>query len=172
MDLMATAQLLGNFGEFVGAIAVVVTLFYLAYQVRQGKAALDANTLALNESRRMVGAQIYQQRAQMSQTQLNGYADSEYLAPIGVKLETKGWKALDDEERWRYEKLQLAVMTGVENLHYQYQQGFLDQELWDSTLRRAKPFVSFWKSIGIFQGRESFLADIEQGLTDIERSGD
>jgi hypothetical protein len=35
MDLQATAQLLGNFGEFFGAIVVVVTLMYLAYQLRQ-----------------------------------------------------------------------------------------------------------------------------------------
>jgi hypothetical protein len=34
MDLHSTAQLLGNLGEFVGAIAVVATLFYLAIQVR------------------------------------------------------------------------------------------------------------------------------------------
>lgn len=34
MDLMQTAQLLGNFGEFVGAVAVVATLGYLAVQIR------------------------------------------------------------------------------------------------------------------------------------------
>ena len=39
MTLMDTAQLLGNFGEFFGAIAVVATLIYLALQIR-------ANTLA------------------------------------------------------------------------------------------------------------------------------
>ncbi len=35
MTMMETAQLLGNFGEFVGAIAVVATLMYLAFQIRQ-----------------------------------------------------------------------------------------------------------------------------------------
>jgi hypothetical protein len=35
MTLMDTAQLLGNFGEFFGAIAVVATLGYLAVQIRQ-----------------------------------------------------------------------------------------------------------------------------------------
>lgn len=35
MDHQAFAQLLGNYGEFVGAIAVVVTLVYLALQIRQ-----------------------------------------------------------------------------------------------------------------------------------------
>jgi hypothetical protein len=35
MDHEAFAQLLGNYGEFFGAIAVVVTLGYLAVQIRQ-----------------------------------------------------------------------------------------------------------------------------------------
>ena len=48
MDVMSTAQLLGNLGEFVGAIAVVVTLIYVAAQVKHGKAALDANTRAMD----------------------------------------------------------------------------------------------------------------------------
>ena len=39
MDLQATAQLLGNLGEFIAAVAVLVTLIYLAAQVKQGKAA-------------------------------------------------------------------------------------------------------------------------------------
>jgi hypothetical protein len=52
MDHQAFAQLLGNYGEFLGAIAVVVTLVFLIAQLRQGKASLDANTKALDESRR------------------------------------------------------------------------------------------------------------------------
>jgi len=35
MDHQAFAQLLGNYGEFVGAIAVFATLVYLAVQIRQ-----------------------------------------------------------------------------------------------------------------------------------------
>ncbi len=35
MTLMESAQVLGNFGEFFGAIAVVVTLIFLTLQVRQ-----------------------------------------------------------------------------------------------------------------------------------------
>ena len=40
MTLMDMAQLLGNFGEFVGAIAVVVTLVYLSVQIRQNTIVL------------------------------------------------------------------------------------------------------------------------------------
>jgi hypothetical protein len=40
MDHQAFAQLLGNYGEFVGAVAVVATLFYLALQVRTNTASM------------------------------------------------------------------------------------------------------------------------------------
>ena len=44
MDHQAFAQLLGNYGEFVGAIAVVVTLAYLAVQIRQSTKATKSQT--------------------------------------------------------------------------------------------------------------------------------
>ena len=51
MDLMDVAQLLGNFGEFFGAIAVVATLGYLAVQVRQNTRSVRAATYqAFSES--------------------------------------------------------------------------------------------------------------------------
>ena len=50
MTLMETAQLLGNFGEFVGAIAVVGTLVYLAAQVGHSRYAVTENTRALRSS--------------------------------------------------------------------------------------------------------------------------
>ena len=43
MDHQAFAQLLGNYGEFVGAIAVVITLAYLAAQIRQNTLAMEKN---------------------------------------------------------------------------------------------------------------------------------
>lgn len=53
MDLITSAQLLGNVGEFISAIAVVATLFYLAVQVRHSRESVDANTRALDESRKV-----------------------------------------------------------------------------------------------------------------------
>lgn len=44
MDHQAFAQLLGSYGEFVGAIAVVATLMYLAVQIRTARADADANS--------------------------------------------------------------------------------------------------------------------------------
>ena len=41
MDHQAIAQLLSNYGQFVGSIAVVITLIYLAAQIRQNTNALQ-----------------------------------------------------------------------------------------------------------------------------------
>lgn len=53
MDHLTFAQLLGNYGEFVGAIAVVATLFYLTVQVKHSKSATEANTRSLEQSREL-----------------------------------------------------------------------------------------------------------------------
>jgi len=57
MDLQATAQLLGNFGEFFGAIAVVVTLGFLAVQIRQSTRwqQTEAFNTSTGEVRRWAG---------------------------------------------------------------------------------------------------------------------
>ena len=53
MDLMSTAQLLGNIGEFAGAIAVVITLGYVAVQIRQSTRVAGAEAIqGLIESHR------------------------------------------------------------------------------------------------------------------------
>lgn len=61
MDHQAFAQLLGNYGEFVGAVAVVITLFYLAVQIRHSSQVMEQNirqmeVMALNQHDELVGA--------------------------------------------------------------------------------------------------------------------
>ena len=51
MDLVTTAQLLGNFGEFFGAVAVVGTLAYLAVQIRQNSAQVRLNGVQISSER-------------------------------------------------------------------------------------------------------------------------
>ena len=49
MDHQVFAEILGNYGEFVGAIAVVATLIYLALQVRQSKVQIHQNSELVRE---------------------------------------------------------------------------------------------------------------------------
>ncbi len=46
MDLQDTAQLLGNFGEFFGSLAILITLVYLSVQVRSAQSASIAESIS------------------------------------------------------------------------------------------------------------------------------
>jgi hypothetical protein len=48
MSFIEITAVLGNLGEFVGAIAVVLTLFYVGLQVKHRKQAAEANTRSLD----------------------------------------------------------------------------------------------------------------------------
>jgi hypothetical protein len=158
-----TIMELGALGEFVGAIAVVVTLIYLAVQIRQ-------NTNAMEESKRLALAQTYQMRADALQEMLVEAADSEYIGPILTKLTGAGYPekvaSLDEltvEERGRFRQWQIAQQTHWDNLFYQYQQGFLDDEYYQDSFRvRVKRLGPIWKALGVTGSRRSFDAEIEQ----------
>jgi hypothetical protein len=54
--MMEVAQLLGNIGEFVGAIGVVATLVYLAIQVRHSAVLMENNSEAIRETSNLAKA--------------------------------------------------------------------------------------------------------------------
>ena len=74
----------GAIGEVVGALAVVITLIYLAKQIGQ-------NTHAMDEARKLALAQTYQMRSDALQAMLVRAADSEYIGPIIIKLTELGY---------------------------------------------------------------------------------
>ena len=133
MDLMSLAQLLGNFGEFAGAIAVVVTIGYLALQVRHSKVALEENT-------RSVRAQIAQARADTLTADYRALMDSPYIPAIMAKRfespDDEVWAtALSSEETMRVRYYCFLQFNDIRNQYYQYQQGLLDESIWKSSTR-------------------------------------
>ena len=139
MDHQAFAQLLGNYGEFIGAIAVVVTLVYLAAQVRQGKVATEANTHALEANRRLALAQTYQARAEVLDARLTQLANSGELAPFlfsAMSGETE-IDTLSDEQSARLRLYSFGLMNWFDNMYYQYQQGFLEEEFYQSSFKNG-----------------------------------
>ncbi len=152
---------LGALGEFVGAIAVVVTLAYLAIQIRQ-------NTRAMEESKRLALAQTYQMRADALQDMLVRAAESEKIGPIVTKLTGAGYPndvssldQLSDIEHGRFRQWQIAQQTHWDNMFYQYQQGFLDDEYYrDSFRERVRRLAPTWAALGVSPGRRSFAEEI------------
>jgi len=160
-----TIMELGALGEFIGAIAVVVTLAYLAIQIRQ-------NTHAMEENKRLALAQTYQMRADALQQMLVQASESEYIGPIIVKLNLAGYPAnvasldvLTPEERGRFRQWQIAQQTHWDNMYYQYQQGFLDEEYYRDAFReRVRRLAPIWTALGVTGSRRSFAEEIERIL--------
>jgi hypothetical protein len=156
-----TIMELGALGEFVGAIAVVATLVYLAIQIRQ-------NTRSMEESRRLALAQTYQMRADALQNMLVHAADSNHIGPIITKLTEVGYpedprslELLTPTERGRFRQWQIAQQTHWDNLFFQYQQGFLDEEYYrDALLPRVARLAPIWKELGVTGSRRSFNEEL------------
>lgn len=158
-----TIEQLGALGEVISAFAVVVTLWYLAVQIRQ-------NTHAMEESKRLALAQTYQMRADALQEMLVHAADSQFIGPLITKLTQLGYpedvSALDQlsaDERGRFRQWQIAQQTHWDNMHYQFQQGYLDREYYDDAFKdRVVRLAPTWKALGLTSGRRSFFAEIER----------
>jgi len=128
MDQQAFAQLLGNYGEFVGSIAVVVTLAYLAVQVRHSKEATEANT-------KLLSLQAYQgwQAANMQINMgMSNLAQSEIVARGGA-----GSSNLTFESWISFAMMHLAMFQMAQSADYLYRAGLLDRELWEAEMNRA-----------------------------------
>ena len=113
MDHQAFAQLLGNYGEFVGSIAVLGTLIYLAVQIRHSKELLERNQ-AISLS------QVQQARANSGREHYLLLSDSTHLAPIvAVDLGI-------DEATVRLQAYLGASLVHADNMVYQYELGLVD----------------------------------------------
>lgn len=118
MDHQAFAQLLGNYGEFVGALAVVATLAYLAIQVRQ---------------------QNLESRARSVHEILWGFRDTQAVfadrdvAELAARLiQTPSLDSLDDAELLRVINLVMPMFRVWEEAFHYHRSGRLDQEVWDA----------------------------------------
>ena len=167
MDHQAFAQLLGNYGEFVGAIAVVATLFYLAVQVRHTKEATDANTRALEESQKIARTDSYLRRADVMERSATQGALSEELASIVLKARRGAIGELTELERLRLEMWERARMIRVESQFYQWQQGLLDDEYYEHQFKFVVGlFGPLWKALDLKFERPSLRYEVERILAE------
>ena len=121
----------GNFGEFLGAIAVVATLFYLALQVRHTKEATEANTRSLEEGHKYAMAQAYQARAD-SAARLFNLRDPDVFAKLWSEDDSSApvsAEKIDDLSASEVEVLRTfmwAYMLLTDNVLYQRELGLVE----------------------------------------------
>lgn len=123
MDQLTFAQLLGNYGEFIGAIGVVTTLIYLAIQIRQNTrvtraASHHAVTDSLNQGNIAVA-----QDAELAQIWIVGTIDR---------------ASLSESERYRLDMLLLSYFHVFDSLFYSANLGTGDRSL----LRAEEPGIA------------------------------
>lgn len=113
----ATLQALGNLGEFVGALGVVISLVYLAQQMQQNTTSVRAasfNSMVQNSIGLLEHA----------------FRDSEF-ADFLHRAEDDP-ETLTSVEKLRWDAYMTAVYRHFGNLVYQYRVGALDRQMWTS----------------------------------------
>ncbi len=137
MSTLEFSQLLGNYGEFIGAIAIVATLIYLAVQLRQNTASVRASA--------------YQEWVTS-----NVEIDMSMSNPAQSEIIEKGNHDSSDltrETYVAYAMTHLAIMQMAQSTDYLYRSGSLDRELWEAEMNRvagilAAPGVRQWWDAG------------------------
>lgn len=118
-----TIQALGSLGEFVGALAVVISLIYLAQQMSQNTNSVRAasfNSMVQNSIRLLEHA----------------FTDSEFADFLHRAQMDPA--SLSPAERVRWDAYMTAVYRHFGNLVYQYRVGALDQQMWESYERTLR----------------------------------
>ena len=119
-------EALGNLGDFIAAIATLLTLVYLAIQIRQ-------NTLAVQlASRRELSAEI---QASFSPLYQPGY-------PRIWRLGLNEPEQLDQEERAVFNLLLDRLLYSLQTMVDQHQHMAMDPELFESTLLLFRTILS------------------------------
>ena len=121
MSALEFSQLLGNYGEFLGAIAIVVTLIYLAVQLKQNTAIVRANAYQ-GWSASNVEINLAMSNPDQSQIMIAGMRDSTNLT---------------DETFIAFGMMHMAVMQMAQSTDYMYRSGLLDRELWEAEMNRV-----------------------------------
>ncbi len=105
---------LANLGEFIGGIAVLVTLIYLAMQVRQSnRLAFLSATQSMLDSYNHVVDQWY------------GDLEKTRVSKLGLRYEP----AMSEEERMRFSAQLFTFYGWIESIYYHHQSGQVEDAL-------------------------------------------
>ena len=116
MDHLTFAQLLGNYGEFVGAIAVFATLVYLAAQIRQ-------NTNSLKSASYQAAISSMSEMARATGT------DEDVARVVRVFMQGDVGD-LNEDEYLMATSYFTGLFRNFENFYYQHQTGAMEDHLW------------------------------------------
>jgi len=118
---------IGALGDLIGAVAVFVSLIYLAIQVRQNTNAMRAET-----AREVV--------ASMRVNNTTVASDPELFRIFSTMTESPG--QLSPQERGRATHLLFNHFRSIEDAHHQYAKGNLDEDIWAGWSRTFCDYIN------------------------------
>ena len=104
-------DVVGAIGELIGALAVILTLFYLASQIRQ-------NT-------QMMRSTVREQRTASTQKAL-----SEFLLHADILIKAMSGVELEGTDAVRFHLVVTLMIRDFETYYYQHSQGLFDESEW------------------------------------------
>ena len=158
MTVIELSQVLGNFGEFFGAIVIVVTLIYLAVQLKQNTASVKASAY-----QGWVAANVE------INTALSNPAQSQIIAAGNLDSTN-----LTGETFVAFAMVNIAIMQMAQSTDYLYRSGSLDRELWEAEMNRTAGILGapgvrqWWDAGGRTQLTPRFAKLLESTQSSIE----
>ena len=159
-------QDLGSIGELISAIAVVVSLIYLAFQIRQNTSQIDQKTKTMQAS-----------AFDSSITHTIAAREAIFVNEDVARIYHDGSldpDSLTDEEGMRYRLIIHNILWAIWNLQSQAQVGGIAAETWAAQLMILRRILatqgvqSFWADYHNEFG-ESFQAIVDEVLEDVKR---
>lgn len=144
-------EAVGAISEIIAVAVVVVTLIYVAVQIRQNTASVRATG--------------YQQWLSAN-LELNTAAADQSMSHL-FAIANADSKNLSDESFVSFAMWNLGVMQMAQATNYLYKSGSLDRELWEAEMNRAAGILAFpgvrqwWEAGGKTQLTPSFVKELE-----------
>ncbi len=138
MTIIEMSEVLGNFGEFFGALLLVASLVYVGIQVRQ-------NTVATK-------AQIQQARANGLQELEIFTAKSEPIVAVIVKMsgDIEDISGFSPSELVRCRGILSMWHNRIQNLIIQHREGFIDEDSFREEMHNVLPRLDrLWQKFGL-----------------------
>ena len=147
-------EALGAIGELVGAVAVIVTLVYLAAQIRQNNRSLTGATLnAITE---------HQQYELRWSTEIGDAFQKAMRSP----------ESMSESETWEVSEWTTAAILARQNEYFQYRHGLLLEENWQAC-KKIIPIIlgpawfhNWWEVYGKETMSDEFVERVEEILAE------
>ena len=130
----ALLEALGNLGDFVGGIAVILTLVYLAVQVGQ-------NTKQIAQNSKIVAASAYQDLTELIHESNARIATNREFAELRLRGRD-GIGQLDEVDRFRLMASISSLFRMFENMHQQFEAGLISSNQYAGWKRLMKFHLS------------------------------